>query len=340
MQTMPSKTPTEPDDDEPGAALVLSSSSDAALADLAAPALVRWSGERAALRTTEFLTATIRNPHTRRAYARAVARFARWCAARRLPLASLRSVHVAAYIEALCGELSPVSVKQHLAALKHWLDALVVGHVLEMNPAHAVRGPRYRQTEGKTPVLEREEVRALLASIGEEDILDLRDRAMIGTMLFSFARVGALVRMQVRDYRYPGTTRAAFVLHEKGGKHHPVPAHHLAAELVDAYLDVAGLRPSAPLWQSAPGRGRQLSGVAVTERGALDILKRRCAAAGLAPDICNHSFRATGITLHQDAGGDLEAARQLAGHASVKTTQLYNRSGDRKRRAEVERIQL
>ena len=78
----------------------------------------------------------------------------------------------------------------------------------------------------------------------------------------------------------------------------------------------------------------------MTERGALDILKRRCAAAGLPPDICNHSFRATGITMHQDAGGDLEAARQLAGHASVKTTQLYNRSGDKKRRAEVERIQL
>ena len=339
---MPRKTRVAPEDDDAGDALALSPSSPSALTDLTAPALVRWSGERAAMRTTEFLTATIRNPHTRRAYARAVERFARWCAARRLPLASLRSVHVAAYIEALGKELSPVSVKQHLSALKHWLDALVVGHVLETNPAHAVRGPRYSQTEGKTPVLERDEVRALLLSIGEEEVIDLRDRALIGTMLFSFARVGALVRMRVRDYRHPGTSRAAFVLHEKGGKHHPVPAHHLAGELVDAYLDAAGLwrKKEAPLWQSAPGRGRQLSGVAVTERGVLDILKRRCAAAGLPPDICNHSFRATGITLHQDAGGDLEAARQLAGHASVKTTQLYNRSGDRKRRAEVERIQL
>ena len=334
---MPRKTR---DDDAGAGSELVPTPADAALTGLGERKFVRWSGERAALRTAEFLTATIRNPHTRRAYAHAVERFARWCARRRLPLFSLRSVHVAAYIEALGKELSPVSVKQHLSALKHWLDALVVGHVLESNPAHAVRGPRYSQTEGKTPVLERDEVRALLLSIGEEEFIDLRDRAMIATMLFSFARVGALVRMQVRDYRHAGTSRAAFVLHEKGGRHHPVPAHHLAAELVDAYLAAAGLRPNAPLWQSAPGRGRQLSGVALTERGVLDILKRRCAAAGLPPDICNHSFRATGITMHQDAGGDLEAARQLAGHASVKTTQLYNRSGDRKRRAEVERIQL
>jgi hypothetical protein len=64
-------------------------------------------------------------------------------------------------------------------------------------------------------------------------------------------------------------------------------------------------------YQYAPGHARTLTGEALSERGALDIVKRRCKAAGLPPDICNHSFRATGITLHQDAKGDMEAARQL-----------------------------
>jgi site-specific recombinase XerC len=77
---------------------------------------------------------------------------------------------------------------------------------------------------------------------------------------------------------------------------------------------------------------RTLTGEALSERGALHIVKRRCKAAALPSDICNHSFRATGITLHQDAKGDMEAARQLAGHANIKTTQLYNRSGERNRR--------
>jgi len=72
---------------------------------------------------------------------------------------------VAAYIEELQGELSKPSVKQHLAALRMLFDWLVVGHMLEVNPAHAVRGPRYSQKKGKTPVLDREEARALLACI-------------------------------------------------------------------------------------------------------------------------------------------------------------------------------
>jgi integrase len=72
----------------------------------------------------------------------------------------------------------------------------------------------------------------------------------------------------------------------------------------------------------------------------LSIVKRRCAQAGLPPDICNHSFRATAITLHQVNGGDLESARQLANHSSIKTTQLYNRAGDKKKRSEIERVQF
>jgi site-specific recombinase XerD len=304
--------------------------------------LVAWSGERAAFRTLEFLTANIRNRHTRRAYHASVRRFLAWCNERSLTLPELRSPHVAECVEALGERLAPLSVKQHLAALKHWFDWLVTGHALEANPAQAVRGPRYSQEAGKTPVLEKDEAKALLASIDPSTAIGARDRALIAVMLFSYARIGAVLRMKVRDYRGAGTPRAAFLLHEKNGKEHVVPAHHLAAEYLDAYLTLAelGHHPEAPLWQNAPGHGGKLSGKALSERGALGMVKRRCKAAGLPGDVCNHSFRATGITLHQDAGGDLEAARQIAGHANIKTTQLYNRSGDRKRRAEVERVQL
>ena len=318
--------------------------------------LVAWAGRDGAKRTFEFLASTIRNPHTRRAYNRAAVRFMQWCNARSLPLVDVESLHVAAYIDELAegGPVNPLtgkreppplaklSVKQHLAAIKHWLDHLVTGHVLTINPAHAVRGPRYSQNTGKTPILERDQARALLESIDAGTIAGARDKALIAVMLFSFARIGALVGMRVRDYRGAGTGSASFELQEKGGKFHRVPAHHLAAVHLDAYLAISGLRdtPDAPLWQGMPARMSKLSGKAMTQRAALDIVKRRCMAAGLPHDICNHSFRATGITLHQDAGGDIEAARQIANHASVKTTQLYNRSGDKKKRAEVERVQL
>ncbi len=74
-------------------------------------------------------------------------------------------------------------------------DWLVVGHAMEINPAHAVRGPRYSQMKGKTAVLDREEARALIEKIETGTLTGLRDRALIATMIYTFARVGAVLKM-------------------------------------------------------------------------------------------------------------------------------------------------
>ncbi len=63
--------------------------------------------------------------------------------------------------------------------------------MLDASPAHAVRGPKHVIKRGKTPVLTREETRDLLDSIETDDIAGLRDRALIGLLVFSFARIGA-----------------------------------------------------------------------------------------------------------------------------------------------------
>jgi site-specific recombinase XerD len=169
-----------------------------ALAGLAAklPALF-VPEEKAAERFFGFFTAHIRNKNTRRAYYKAACKFSDWCESRGLSaLAQVKPPHIAAYIEQLGlpepeGQgLSKPSVKQQLAALRMLFDWLVVGHVLDVNPAHAVRGPRYSQKKWKTPVLDREEARALLAGIDTSTLTGLRDRALIGTMIYTFARRG------------------------------------------------------------------------------------------------------------------------------------------------------
>ena len=67
------------------------------------PALVTAAGGRAAYRFLEFFTARIRNPHTRRAYVRAVGAFCAWLEAHGVPsIAAVGSIHVAAYVEELC----------------------------------------------------------------------------------------------------------------------------------------------------------------------------------------------------------------------------------------------
>ena len=65
------------------------------------PALIADLGDEAAWRYVEFFTANIRNPHTRRAYARACSRFFAWCEDRGLTPAAIRPHDVATYIEQL-----------------------------------------------------------------------------------------------------------------------------------------------------------------------------------------------------------------------------------------------
>jgi integrase len=120
---------------------------------------------KAAKRVLEFFTAQISNDHTRRAYMNAARRFADWCAGKGIhELSHVQPFHVAAFIKDLQDQLSPPTVKQHLAALRMLFDWLVTGHVIDVNPAHAVRGPKYVVKKGKTSVLTADEARALLDS--------------------------------------------------------------------------------------------------------------------------------------------------------------------------------
>jgi site-specific recombinase XerC len=162
------------------------------------PELVAAAGERAGMRFLEFFAANIRNPHTRRAYARAADEFLAWCASVGVPsIGAVQPVHVATWIEAGTRELAAPSVKQRLAAIRHLFDWLVTGQVVPVNPAASVRGPRHVVTAGQTPVLDPAEARALLDSIDPASVVGLRDRALIGLMVYSFARIGAALGMAV-----------------------------------------------------------------------------------------------------------------------------------------------
>jgi integrase/recombinase XerD len=142
----------------------------------------------------------------------------------------------------LQGELSKPSVKQHLAALRMLFDWLVVGHVIDVNPAHAVRGPKHVIKKGRTPVLDREEARSLLAAIDTSSLTGLRDRALIGVMIYTFARIGAVLQVNVGDYFTQGR-RGWVRLHEKGGKEQEAPCHHKLEVFLDEYLAAARIAP-------------------------------------------------------------------------------------------------
>ena len=308
-------------------------------AALPVPAVIAREGEQAAMKFVEFFTANIRNPNTRMAYARAVYQFLNWSEERRLPLKNLNPIFVSAYIEQLQTTMAPPSVKQHLAAIRMLFDYLVIGQVVPHNPAASVRGPKHVVKRGKTPVLKASQARQLLDSIDTTNIVGLRDRAIIATMVYSFARVGAVVAMNKEDYFQLGK-RWWLRLHEKGGKRHEVPAHHNAEAYIDAYLEAARYEDwpkKAPLFRTV-SRERAITESRMTRTDVLRMVKRRAEEAGLPDSTCCHTFRATGITAYLENGGTIENAQAIAAHESPRTTKLYDRTSDEITLDEIERI--
>ena len=295
---------------------------------------------KGAERLFDFFTSSIRNKHTRRAYYNAACKFSDFCAEHGVhDLTHVKPVHVAGYVESLREGFAKPTIKQHLAAIRMLFDWLVVGQIIDVNPAHAVRGPKHVVTKGRTPVLNREEARTLLASISTGSITGLRDRALIAVMIYTFARVGAVLQMNVGDYFSQGR-RGWIRLHEKGGKEHEAPCVPRLEAYLDDYIAAAGIADDrdGPLFRTT---GR-CTGVPhrMTQQDGYRMIAKYARKAGIETRIGNHSLRGTGITDYLKNGGTLEHAQNMAAHSSPRTTKLYDRRNDETALDEYEKIRI
>jgi len=335
------------------------------------PVLIAEAGASHQQRYLDFFVTSIRNKNTRQAYGRACKAFFDWLDihCHGVDFQFIQPTHVSAWVEYLgndknddprngelgAGLVEP-SVKQHLAAVRRMFDYFINGpkgseSLIRVNPAWSVQGPKHVVKKGKTPVLSAEQARELLDSIplivtdpetGETrpDVVGLRDRALIGTMVYSFARVGAVVKMDSVDYWRNGK-RWWLRLHEKGSKHHEVPCHHNAESYLDAYIEAAGIdggEKKSPLFRTSYRRTGRLTENRMTANDVLRMVKRRAKVAGLPVGTCCHTFRATGITAYLQNGGTIENAQAIAAHESPRTTKLYDRTNDEITLDEIEKI--
>jgi integrase len=161
----------------------------------------------------------------------------------------------------------------------------------------------------------------MLDTIDTTTPVGLRDRALIGLMVYTFARVSAAIGMRVEDVYVQGR-RTWARLHEKGGNVHEMPCHHNLDEYVHVYLNIEGVSDNkkAFLFRMAKGRGGQLSVLPMSQADVYRMVGRRAAAACVNTKIGCHSLRATGITEYLRNGGKLEVAQQMANHESARTT--------------------
>jgi integrase/recombinase XerD len=304
------------------------------------PVLVERAGGAARFAWEEFFYAEHHNPHTQRAYERAVRRFLGWCEGQGVELAAITPGMVGQYLVVLGG--LPAKRNQHLAALRGFFDRLVNRHVCILNPASSVKGVKEQVIEGKTPEITIEQARTLLRSVDTGHVVDLRDRAILATLAYTACRAGAVAKLRLGDFQHDGTQ---FVLRfqEKGGKSREIPVRHDLEGFILAYVEAASISSEAkdsPLFRASNGRKRTLTAKPLGTERICELVKRRLKDAGLPSRLSPHPFRVTAITSLLEQGVPMEDVQYLAGHAEPRTTTLYDRRKKKVTRNIVERIPI
>ena len=240
-----------------------------------------------------------------------------WCEDRNLELADISTFTISAYVSEMSREYSARSVRQHLGAIRGLFDHLVAGNVVSLNPASPVRGPQDdgAETKRKTTTVRPQEIRRLLDSIDTDDYSGLRDRALIATIAYGFARVSAAVTMDVKDY-FERDCRSWLRLRDRNGTYE-IPLHPKAKTYLDAYIAEAGIsgEPDAALWRTMT-KERRLSGDRMSRVDVFRMVKRRVRHAGLLSVTNCERVRAAGIAAYLASGGTLVRASmqvQLSG---------------------------
>lgn len=331
------------DNEQPTRLLPVSRSASAVpsrASEAALPALVVSGGSAAQFAWEEFIYGQIRNAHTRAAYERAIRQFLTHCELLGKELPSVSPRDVGSYLDSL--DYAPATKKLHLSGIRHFFDTLVNRHVVVLNPAASVRGERLQVVEGKTPEISIEQARLLIRSIDASNVIGLRDRAIIGILIYTAARVGAIAKLRRTDF-YDLGDQHCLRFTEKGGKSREIPMRHDLRQFVWDYLVAGGIEysdKSTPLFRTTVRRTKQLTQFAMTPGDMGRMVKRRIRDAGLPDRLSPHSFRVTTITDLLSQGVPLEDVQNLAGHADPRTTRLYDRRQRKVTRNIVERISI
>ncbi|MCS6950412.1 MAG: tyrosine recombinase XerC [bacterium] len=260
--------------------------------------------------------------HTLRAYTRDLVQFAEFLE-REYPQAGWQQVQPAT-VRAFLAELhrramSARSIERKLAGLRAFFRYLQARGVTSHNPAQAVSAPRRDQQLPK--VLAQREVEQLLTAPTGDDLLSIRDRAVLELLYATGMRVGELTRVRLQDIDWNQNTIQVL---GKGGKARLVLFGRAAQEALSEYLQHA--RPQLLTQREAPDEGwlfLNARGTRLTDRSVRRIVDRYALTlhSGFKPS--PHSLRHSFATHLLDNGADLRSVQELLGHANLTTTQIY-----------------
>jgi integrase/recombinase XerD len=271
------------------------------------------------------------NPHTERAYRKAIADFMRFTGIRRPEEFRLvNRAHVIAWRDTLANRhLDRATVRHRLSALASLFEYLCDRNAVTHNPVKGVRRPKAETNEGKTPALGDHQARKLLSKPSETSLKGMRDRAILATLLYHALRREEMCKLTVKDFDQERRGVAFLVISGKGNKTRYIPLHPIARALILDYLAVAGHGGDADgaLFRPLPQKRYHGSRKSITPDGVYKLVRDYSARLGF--EIGAHALRATAATNALDHEAEIAKVQEWLGHANISTTRLYDRRKSR-----------
>lgn len=192
-----------------------------------------------------------------------------------------------------------------------------------------------RVDKNTTPGLSELEAKRLLHAPDTNTLVGLRDHALLFAYFITACRCSALLKARVGDIEQTDH-RFYLIVREKGGKTQRKALLESDAPIL-RWLDAAAIRhaPEAPLFPAMCADRKTVSRRPLTRDAIRKMVKRYCREVGIEAQRLNrrgigvHSLRKTAITNALEHGAKMEQVQQLAGHADIRTTQLYFQSRER-----------
>ena len=255
------------------------------------------------------------SPHTLDNYKRDLNQFQIWLEEQEISQWNkVRQQHVRQYVASRHRkQASPKSLQRHLSSIRSFYNYLLSESLAKINPAQGVRAPKVNRKLPST--MNVDEVSQLLTP-NSDDVLDIRDHAMMELFYSSGLRLAEMVSLNLQDFQ--GAPDTLEVL-GKGNKTRIVPVGSMALQAVQLWLSRrAEIAAADEIALFVSKRGTRISRRSIEQRLSQQAVKHS-SSQHLHPHMLRHSFASHLL----ESSGDMRAVQELLGHANISTTQIY-----------------
>ncbi|MGC8927229.1 MAG: tyrosine recombinase XerC [Myxococcota bacterium] len=229
-------------------------------------------------------------------------------------LESLEPVDIRGFIASRFKLNKASSNQRRLSAIKTFYKFLLKRALIVKNPTEIISSPRGEKTLPKA--ISVDEVFAIIHSIDKQDVLSLRDRAMVELMYGSGLRVSELVSVNISDLDTKNRTLRVI---GKGKKERIVPLGSYSVESINEYLS----KRSELIKGETDALFLNKDGGRITTRSVARIIKKYLHKCAINKNVSPHTLRHSFATHLLGSGADIRFIQELLGHSSLSTTQRY-----------------